>query len=264
MDRVQPPFTKRRILDTSSKHVPVVGLRSFHVVHRSSIRNPHEPVSPLPFCTGPPTSPSRDATDISTYSAITTPHKLPAFSPRVSLKLLLTAYERRRPWVLYLTPGLLLAQALHVSFVTLVFRLFRLLLVPALAYGLDGAEGDGTLNKISTVGLSFFILFQALAGTAILCPLEVVSERLSIQRNYTPGAEFEEEDAELAAAQSGETGVEYIGQAEDVLNLRSASGEEPYKGLRHCLNRIMEEEGVSTLFRAWWLTMLGAVLSGLA
>ncbi|KAG9049951.1 hypothetical protein FS837_008538 [Tulasnella sp. UAMH 9824] len=201
---------------------------------------------------------------ILTNRAITTPHKLPMFSPRVSLKLLLTAYERRRPWVLYMTPGLLVAQTLHVAFVTLVFRVVRVLLVPALAYGLDGAEEDGTLSKISTVKLSIFILFQALAGTAILCPLEVVSERLSVQRNYTPGAEFEEEDAELAAAQSGETGVEYIGQGEDVLNLRSASGEEPYKGLRHTLNRIMEEEGVSTLFRAWWLTMLGAVLSGLA
>lgn len=136
--------------------------------------------------------------------------------------------------------------------------------MPKLAHGISGAEEDGTIAEISTLGLSMFILFQALAGTTILCPLEVMSERLSIQRNYTPGAEFEEEDAELAAAQSGEIGVEYIGQGEDVLNLRSNSGEEPYKSLRHCLNRILEEEGVLTLFRAWWLTMIGAVLSGLA
>lgn len=196
--------------------------------------------------------------------AITTPHKLPAFSARKSLRLLLTEYERRRPWVLYFTPGLFFAQALHVFFVSLVFRLVRLILVPSLAHGLDRAEKDGSIQSISTVRLSIFILFQALAGTAILSPLEVMSERLSIQRNFTPGAEFEEEDAELAAAQSGEPGVEYIGQGEDVLNLRSSSGEEPYKGLKHCMNRIQEEEGTGTLFRAWWLTMLGAVLSGLA
>jgi len=201
---------------------------------------------------------------IITNRAITTPHKLPTFSPRLALRLLLTSYERRRPWVLYLTPGLVLAQTLHIFFVSLVFRVVRMVLVPALANGLDSAEEDGTLSNISTIRLSIFILFQALAGTAILSPLEVMTERLSIQRNYTPGAEFEEEDAELAAAQAGETGVEYIGQSEDVLNLRSNSGEEPYKGLKHCLHRIQEEEGVGTLFRAWWLTMLGAVLSGLA
>ncbi|KAG8897971.1 hypothetical protein FRB99_007745 [Tulasnella sp. 403] len=201
---------------------------------------------------------------IITDRAITTPHRLPAFGPRVSLRLLLTAYERSRPWVLYLTPGLLAGQALHTVFVSLVFRVVRLVVVPSLAYGLDGAEEDGTIRNVSTIRLSIFILFQALAGTAILCPVEVMTERLSVQRNYTPGAEFEEEDAELAAAQGGESGVEYIGQSEDVLNLRSNSGEEPYKGLRHCFDRIVEEEGVGTLFRAWWLTMLGAVLSGLA
>ncbi|KAG8864520.1 hypothetical protein FRB96_005023 [Tulasnella sp. 330] len=199
--------------------------------------------------------------------AITTPHNLPTFSPRTSLRLLLTSYERRRPWVLYLTPGLVSGQMLHVFFIALISRLVRLLLVPSLADGIDGAEEDGTIANISSVRLSIFILFQALAGTALLSPLEVMTERLAIQRNYTPGAEFEEEDAELAAAQAnGPTGsgVTYAAQEEDVLNLRSNSGEEPYKGLRHCLTRIVEEEGVTTLFRAWWLTMLGAVLSGLA
>ncbi|KAG9014444.1 hypothetical protein FRB93_013569 [Tulasnella sp. JGI-2019a] len=200
------------------------------------------------------------------FRAITTPHNLPTFSPRASIRLLLTSYERRRPWVLYLTPGLVAGQMIHVFFIALISRLVRLLLVPSLADGLDGAEESGTISSISTVRLSIFILFQALAGTALLSPLEVMTERLAIQRNYTPGAEFEEEDAELAAAQANGTtdGVAYAAPDEDVLNLRSNSGEEPYKGLRHCLTRIMEEEGVTTLFRAWWLTMLGAVLSGLA
>jgi len=201
---------------------------------------------------------------IITNRAITTPHKLPTFSPRLSIRLLLTSYERRRPWALYATPGLFLSQGLHVFFVALVSRVVRVILVPALAHGVGSAEEDGTLSSISTVRLSVFILFQALAGTAILCPLEVITQRLSVQRNYTPGAEFEEEDAEVAAQQSGANGVEYAGHEEDVLNLRSNSGEEPYKGLKHCLKRIVEEEGVGTLFRAWWLTMLGAVLSGLA
>lgn len=195
--------------------------------------------------------------------AITTPHRLPVNSPRTSIRLLLTSYERRHPWVLYLTPGLVAGQLLHILFISLVSRLVRAVLVPTLANGLDSATEDGTIVKLSTFRLSVFILFQALAGTAVLSPLEVMTERLSVQRNYTPGAEFEEEDAELAAVQ-GEGVVEYAGQGEDVLNLRSNSGEEPYKGLRHCWQRIVQEEGMATLFRAWWLTMLGAVLSGLA
>jgi len=193
--------------------------------------------------------------------AITTPHKLATFAPRTALRILLTSYERRRPWILYFTPGLVAGQMLHILFVALISRLVRLVLVPALADGLDEVSSGG----ISTIRLSVFILFEALAGTAFLSPLEVMTERLAIQRNYTPGAEFEEEDAELAAAQAtGGEAIQYAGQEEDVLNLRSNSGEEPYKGLRHCMTRIVEEEGVTTLFRAWWLTMLGAVLSGLA
>jgi len=195
---------------------------------------------------------------IITNRAITTPHKLPIFSPRTSLRLLLTSYERSKPWMLYLTPGLVVGQILHILFVSFVSRLVRLILVPSLAYGLDDAEENGQIGNISTVRLSIFILFQALAGTVVLSPLEVMTERLSVQRNYTPGAEFEEEDAELAEAQG------YAAPEEDVLNLRSNSGEEPYKGIRHCFNRIVEEEGLTTLYRAWWLTMLAAVLSGFA
>jgi hypothetical protein len=185
--------------------------------------------------------------------------------------LLFTPYERSRPWVLYLTPGLLLAQLFHILFIAVVSRLVRALLVPALANGLEDAQRSGKSAEISTVGLSIFVLFQALAGTGILCPLEVMTTRLSIQRNYTPGQAAEEEAAETQAALATGGGftaegepVEYAGSNEDVLNLRSHSGEEPYKGLRHCYNQILEEEGVSALFRAWWLTMLGAVLSGFA
>lgn len=36
---------------------------------------------------------------------------------------------------------------------------------------------------------------------------------------------------------------------------------EPYIGLVDCAKRIIDEEGWSALYRAWWLTMLGC-LSG--
>ena len=50
-----------------------------------------------------------------TYRAIVTPYNLPSFQPRYSLRVLLTPIERRRPWLLYLTPGLLTAQALSAA-----------------------------------------------------------------------------------------------------------------------------------------------------
>ena len=54
------------------------------------------------------------------HRAITTPYKLPYLKPIQSLRVLLTPTERRRPWILYLTPGLLLTQFLHVAYVVSV------------------------------------------------------------------------------------------------------------------------------------------------
>ena len=44
------------------------------------------------------------------YRAVCTPHRLPWFKPMEALRIILTPYERRKPWVLYLTPGLLAAR----------------------------------------------------------------------------------------------------------------------------------------------------------
>ena len=119
----------------------------------------------------------------------------------------------------------------------------------------------------------FFVL--ALASTVVLTPLEVISTRLAIQRNHA-APEFnsvsqeEEVDAEEA--------VEYAGVDEDVIGyvlkvwLGTASDaetkfhslrteREPYIGMVDCAKRIIDEEGWSALYRAWWLTMFGC-LSG--
>jgi hypothetical protein len=36
---------------------------------------------------------------------------------------------------------------------------------------------------------------------------------------------------------------------------------DPYLGLVDCAKRIVDEEGWSTLYRAWWMTTLGGILS---
>jgi len=88
-------------------------------------------------------------------------------------------------------------------------------------------------------------------STFILCPLEVVSTRLSIQRNYASAeynsvAQEEEGDAEDV--------MEYAGAEEDVIGLRSEM--DPYTGMIDCIQKIAREEGLGALYRGWWLTLL--------
>lgn len=180
---------------------------------------------------------------IITDRAITTPHKLPWFNAVHSCRILLTPTERRRPWIIYLTPGLLAAQVAHISYVVLILRSIRRLILPELATG---------WHDISPIRLSFFFVL-ALASTAVLTPLEVISIRLAIQRNYA-SAEYNSVSQEGGDAEDVE---EYAGANEDVIGLRS--DRPPYTGLIDCAKTIVEEEGWTALYRAWWLTMLGCV-----
>ena len=143
----------------------------------------------------------------SVFSSVTTPYKLPYFAPRCSLRILLTPTERRKPWLLYLTPGLLPAQLITVTYGVLGLRTLRHFLLPSYRPGTDLPEGFTPLR----FGLYFIVV---IVSTAILCPLEVIATKLAIQRNHA-SAEFnsvlqeEEGDAEEVA--------EYAGAEEDVI-----------------------------------------------
>lgn len=175
-----------------------------------------------------------------------------------SLRTLLTPYERRAPWALYLTPGLLASRFVTLFWMLFVVRTARLFLVPALSAGLPTWAGRKTPQRgdVSTIGLSVFILFAAFS-CVVLCPLEVIATRLAIQRNHagTFGA-YEE-----ASTEEGEQ-LAYAGETEDVIGLRNE--EDPYTGLVDCAKRIANEEGPQTLYRAWWLTMIASVVASLA
>ncbi|KAG1732214.1 mitochondrial carrier [Suillus paluster] len=190
---------------------------------------------------------------IITNRAITTPHKLPYLNAIYSLRVLLTPTERRKPWILYLTPGLLAVQVAHIAYVVLGLRTIRQLLLPGLAN-----PGFPNRDEISPVKATIFLVI-ALLSTAILTPLEVIAIRLSIQRNHA-APEFnsisQEEDGDAEEA------TEYAGADEDVIGLRTER--EPYIGLVDCAKRIIEEEGWSALYRAWWLTTLGSLSGALS
>ncbi|EJD02710.1 uncharacterized protein FOMMEDRAFT_122738 [Fomitiporia mediterranea MF3/22] len=174
-----------------------------------------------------------------TNRAITTPYKLPWLNGAYSLRILLTASERRQPWLLFLTPGLMASEVLRMLYVILIMDPLRLVILPS-------------GSKLSIVRVSVY-LGLAFVSTAIICPLEVMSTRLSIQRNHaTSGfAPVAQEDTEA-------NDVVYAGAEEDVIGLRNE--DDPYVGFVDCAKRIVNEEGYTILFRAWWLVLVPLML----
>ncbi|KAJ7924873.1 hypothetical protein B0H13DRAFT_1976484 [Mycena leptocephala] len=190
---------------------------------------------------------------IITYRAITTPHKLPYFNLMMALRVLMTPTERRRPWMIYFTPGLLLSQCLHVAYVTLILAPLHRLLIPMTA-----GAGGVLYPEFSPVKMSTYFVV-VIVSAAILTPLEVMSTRLAIQRNQA-SAEYNSVSQEVEG--DAEDVPEYAGAEEDVIGLRTEA--EPYMGLVDCAKTIINEEGFKALYRAWWITLLGGLVSALA
>jgi len=185
--------------------------------------------------------------------AITTPHKLAWFAPRASIKALFTTYERRRPWAIFTTPGLALSQTLEMLWFHGIARFARHLLIPSLHPRESPFPTEtGFLAVMGMVAYGFFLI----GSTLVLTPLEVVSARLSVQRNHPAGS------AEVPEADGEGSGLEFAGADEDVIGLRDE--DQPYLGLADALKKIVDEEGWKTLYRAWYLTLLLALFSGLA
>jgi hypothetical protein len=103
---------------------------------------------------------------IMTYRAIITPYRLPAFNPVIALRILLTATERSRPWILYLTPGLLGSQILHIAYVVIILNVAGRAIFKA-----PEEWNDADLWRVGAY------IFLTLVSTIVLTPLEVVSTR---------------------------------------------------------------------------------------
>ncbi|TKY86437.1 hypothetical protein EX895_004586 [Sporisorium graminicola] len=129
--------------------------------------------------------------NVITYRTIVHPRILSLRTPRENLRELLSYTEFSQPWRLYLLPGLLAANMLHVLWIGLATRIVRQLTVPSLG-GLPGANpaapGDETYSgpnsnmlEISPVGLPLFLLWNMIS-VVVLAPLECAMVRLSTQR----------------------------------------------------------------------------------
>jgi len=104
--------------------------------------------------------------------------------------------------------------------------------------------------------MGLYLVFL-IGSFAILTPLEVLSARLSVQRNHPTGASVlptsTREGREAMLNDEGSPGLEYAGAEEDVIALRDEDA--PYSGLLYAYRKVIEEEGRGTLYRCWWLTL---------
>ncbi|KAI0093056.1 mitochondrial carrier [Irpex rosettiformis] len=191
-----------------------------------------------------------------TYRAITTPYRLPYFRPIYSLRILLTPTERRRPWMIYTAPGLFAAQFLHLVYKVIFVGSLKAFLLPS-----SEEPGDKPLLNASPVAIGVMIAI-GLLSTVILCPLEVIASKLAIQRNHA-APEYNSVSQEVEEdGITPEEYVEYAGAEEDVIGLRHEK--DPYLGLVDCAKRVIDEEGLRALYRAWWLTAFISLGNALA
>jgi len=206
---------------------------------------------------------------IITNRAIVTPYKLRSFRPIESLQKLLTEKERKKPWVLYQTPGLVIAGIFNVGYMTRVA-------MPIRGFLLNQAREQDELRFLAVILVLYF--GNEILTTAVMCPLQVILIRLSIQRNHTSvcpevstetqespagvDVEFNDEKAAIpVVAVHSEQDVEYAGSMEDVVRLRDEN--DPYLNIVDCGKRIVAEEGWRALYRTWgimvFLTMVAAL-----
>ena len=102
---------------------------------------------------------------------------------------------------MYLTPGLVTAQVVQIAYAVVILNGLRRLLLP-------------TDKDFSPARFGIYVAIEILS-TAIICPLEVITTKLAIQRNHS-AAEYNsvEQEVEDDAVEAPEY-AEYSGQEED-------------------------------------------------
>ena len=159
------------------------------------------------------------------------------------------------------------AEVAHLATIILFLGPIRRLILPGLS---KPVPSDVSFGRFAI----YFVI--TCLGVALLTPLEVIATRLAIQRNHA-SQEYNSVSQEVEG-DADET-AEYSGAEEDVIGyavsicfiqmilmmyLRLRQENDPYLGLIDCARRIVAEEGLTTLYRAWWVTLLGCVGSSFA
>ncbi|KAF8836602.1 hypothetical protein BDN67DRAFT_973930 [Paxillus ammoniavirescens] len=175
---------------------------------------------------------------ILTTRVITTNEMLRFFDVRRALRVLFSPAERRQPWLLYLTPGVLPAKLIHPAWAYLSVKMER-----AVIRLVEDREFFDGVSTVTLVGLGFVLL-----RAAVVTPVDVISVRLAIQRNR-PAVELEGDSSDVNSEK-------LLTKEEQVLNLRTDLDMPHYTGLLDCVRCIIKEEGFWVLYRTWWYTSL--------
>jgi hypothetical protein len=192
--------------------------------------------------TGPFFSPISSLNINHHHSAITTPHRLAFFAPKIALRVLLSPAERAQPLRLYLAPGVALGAVILALIPTVIFVLRQLL-----TFRIYPAPGHRHYYPIVlSTSLPALIL-----TTALLTPFQVILTRVTLQRLGPPVAAFGLGEADAVALPA-------VYAAEDVVDFRTEQA--PYMSLLDCGRKIVSEEGRGALFRAWWVTAIFTVI----
>ncbi|KAJ7229499.1 hypothetical protein C8J57DRAFT_1387230 [Mycena rebaudengoi] len=176
---------------------------------------------------------------IITNRAITTPHKLAFFEPKVALRVLLSQAEREKPLHLYLAPGVALCAVL-LAFVPIAVSILRRL------FSFHTYPGHPHYYPLISASIPALIL-----TTALLTIFQVLLARLTLQRRGEPA--IVDRVVEAVAADTVP-----VYSTEDVIEFRTQQA--PYTSLVDCWRTVVREEGRGALFRAWWVTALFVVL----
>ncbi|KAF7320512.1 hypothetical protein HMN09_00134900 [Mycena chlorophos] len=198
---------------------------------------------------------------ILTCRAITIQHHLPFFAPKTALTALLSPAERRRPYILYATPGLAAANTL-LAFCGAIAGLP----VPILAVALsDRRDRFPEVTPKLVIPLVLGGLLVIVGLMFVVTPLALASVRLALQRRESPPVDAlpEEESSTSASTPTLEADAPLI-LSEPVIALRTEPehGDQhvPYPSLHACLRTVSAEEGRKTLFRGWWIVLLQLVV----
>ncbi|KAF7374774.1 Mitochondrial carrier [Mycena sanguinolenta] len=116
---------------------------------------------------------------VAIYRSITSPRKLDVLNAREALHVLFSLHERKKPWVIFQTPGLLAALLINLG----VHHLFTQPLINILI------SSNMYFSTTGESGITGGFMLVALLATIVRAPLEVITTRLALQRNYG-GIEF--------------------------------------------------------------------------
>lgn len=229
--------------------------------------------------------------DILTSRAIVHPRLLNWRYPRACFAEIMSHDELAQPWRLYLVPGMITG-TLARTFWTVVLGALAARVSPfpsAAPEPEPAAPGDTDYSgpssdtpRISVLSIAAYIVWIA-ASVCVLTPLNCALVRLAVQRAtgqqplhnaYAGAAEYNHQagvtQAEPEPASRSPDGI----PPEPVIALRPCddSGNEaqfgfgappvqPYTGVIDCLRKMVDEEGVESIWRGVVFTLIGSLLS---